>query len=92
MSSIVTRYTQVSKEVTVYGIDYFDANGNLVLDQEFGVNKEAWESTVESPDWPETAVRTQPYTQQATVVSWQASYQDSHRRDSLGRFQTRGHS
>ena len=94
MSSIITRYVQVNKEVTIYGIDYFDADDNLVLDQEFGLDRDAWEATVESLDWPETAVRTQPYTQKATATSWEASYScaDSYRRDSLGRFQTRGHS
>lgn len=89
---MIAQYRQVHKEVTIYGIDYFDANGNVVLDQEFGTNKAAWEATVESPDWPETAVRTQPYTQQATAASWEISYTDQYRRDSLGRFQTRGHS
>lgn len=91
MSSIA-QYVPVSKEVTIYGIDYFDADGTLVLDQEFGVDKDSWEATVESPDWPETAVRTQPYTQQATMTTWRTNYADSYRRDSLGRFQTRGHS
>ncbi|MCA9975649.1 MAG: hypothetical protein KC413_07855 [Anaerolineales bacterium] len=87
---MIAQYTPVDKEVTIYGIDFFDANGNLVLDQEFGTNKAAWEAAVESPDWPETAVRTQPYTQQAIATRWESVYSNSYR-DSLGRFQTRGH-